>query len=389
MQAKFGHILALGAITLALTGAATAQAQSAQPPIKLGVLLATSGVGASTGLGILEGVKLAVEEINAAGGIKGRKVEFLLRDTQIKPDVAVAVAKELLAKEGVKIFIGPATSGESLAVSELAKNEKVVNIAPTAKAESLTGPNLHDYIFQLPATTDVDGVRLVRLMKEIGTRSVCFVGFDYAYTTDLFKSIKANIGDIKDAGNYLVPVTATDYNTMVSQLAANSCDTIMGTMFGGGFIAFMKQAAPFGITKSKKIIWGASLGEYSVAQTLKGDMPEGMWASGGDAWYINLNDTHKKFHDSLAKMLGRPDSSMWALTGYNAVNFAKAAIEKAGTDQPQAVAKALKGLTIQSPLGELTIDAKTHRVAAPEIYGQIKAVPGSDVKRLTNPRLVR
>lgn len=389
VQSSFRKILALGAITLALTGGATAHAQSAQPPIKLGVLVATSGVAAALGSGILEGVKLATDEINAGGGIKGRKVEFLVRDTQVKPDIAVAVAKELLAKEGVRILIGPTISGESLAVSELAKNEKVVNIAPSAKAESLTGPNLHDFIFQLAATTDVDGVRLARLMKEVGTKSACFVGFDIAYTTDLFKSIKANIGDVKETGSYLVPLTATDYNTVVSQLMANSCDTIVGTMFGGGFVAFMKQAAPFGLAKSKKIIWGASLGEYTLAQTLKGDMPEGMWAAGADAWYVNLTDAHKKFHESLAKIVGRQDTSMYALTGYNAVYFAKAAIEKAGTDEPNAVAKALKGLTIQSPLGELTINPKTHRASSPEIYGQIRSVPGSDVKRLTDYRLVR
>ncbi len=388
MQKRFAKVLSVISSVAAATMGGGAFAQG-QPPIKLGVLLATSGVGASTGLGILEGVKLAVEQINAAGGIKGRKVEILLRDTQVKPDVAVAAAKELLTKEGVKIFIGPATSGEALAVSELAKNEKVVDIGPSAKTEALTGANLHDYIFQLPATTDIDGARFAKLMKEIGSKSVCFVGFDYAYTTDFFKAIRANLGDIKDSGNYLVPITTTDYNALISQLAANSCDTVVGTMWGGGFVAFMKQAQPFGVFQSKKVIWGSSLGEYSIAQTLKGDMPEGMWASGGDAWYINLTDSQKKFHADLAKMLGKPESSMWALTGYNSVNFAKAAIEKAGTDQPQAVAAALVGLTIKSPLGDLTIDPKTHRVSAPEFYGQIKSVPGSDVKRMTNPRLIR
>jgi len=385
----FKKILAPGAITLALAGGAPAYAQSAQPPVKLGILLTTSGVGAALGTGMLEGIKLAVDEINAGGGIKGRKVELIVRDTQFKPDVAVAAAKELLTKEGVRILIGPIASGESLAVSELAKNERMVTILPLARAESLTGPNAHDFVVQLTATTDVEGLRMARLMKDIGSKSACFVGFDYAYTTDLFKSIKANIGDIKDAGTYLVPLTASDYNAMVSQLMANSCDTVVGTLFGGGFVAFAKQAAPFGLAKSKKMVWGGSLGEYAVAQTLKGDMPEGLWVSAYDAWYINLTDAHKKFHETLAKSVGKQETGMPAVSGYNAVNFVKAVIEKAGTDEPNAMAKALKGLTIQSPLGELTIDPKTQRVTSPEIYGQVNAVPGSDVKRMTGYRLVR
>jgi branched-chain amino acid transport system substrate-binding protein len=386
VKRRYKNLLAAGTLASALTCATAAFAQAT---IKLGVLLPVSGGAASVGLGIQDGIKLAVEEINAAGGVSGKKLEYLVRDTQLKPDLASAAAKELLTKEGVRIFIGPATSGESLAVSEFAKNEKVVNIAPSATTESLTSTNLHDYIFQLPTTTDLDGVRNAQLLNEIGAKSVCFAGYDYAYTTDFFKAVRANLGDVKDAGNFLVPLGTTDYSTMVTQLVSSSCDTILGTVWGGGFIAFVKQASPFGLFKNKKLIWGANMGEYAVAVTLKADFPEGMWASASDVWYVEYSDAHKKFQTSLAKLQGRKETGMWPITGYNAVYFAKAAIEKAGSADPTAIAAAMKGLTIASPLGDLTIDAKTHRANSPQFFGQIATVKGSDVKQMTNVRLVK
>ena len=380
------HRAAASALALALIGVPAAHGQTT---IKLGVLLPVSGGAASVGLGIQDGIKLAVEEINAAGGVGGKRLEILVRDTQLKPDIASASAKELLTKEGVKIFVGPATSGESLAVSEFAKIEKVVNISPSAKTESLTTVNLHDYIFQLAPPTDVDGVRTAKLLKEIGAKNVCFSGYDYADTADLFKSVRANLGDIKDAGNFLVPLGATDYSATVTQLVSNSCDTILGTMWGGGFISFIKQGTPFGLFKNKKLVWGSNLGEYAVATALKGDFPEGVWAAASDVWYDEGTEAHKKFQIGLAKMQGKKETGMWPITGYNAVYFVKAAIEKAGSAEPAAVAAALKGLTIQSPLGPLTIDPKSNRANSPEYYGQIVTVPGSDVKRMANPRLVR
>lgn len=380
-------------VKLACVGAllaATSFTAHAEDPIKIGVILPISGGAAYVGQGIGDGVRLAVQEINDAGGVKGRKLEILLRDEQLKPDVSLAAAKELISKEGVKLFIGPATSATGLAVSELAKEEKVVNISPSAKTEAITGAKLHDYIFQLAPTTDVDGPRAVEVLKGMGAKNLCFTGFDYAYTQDWFKAIRANMGsDLTDAGEFLVPLNATDYSTVITQLIANSCDTVVGTMYGGGFISFVKQATPFGLFTAKKTLWGSNTGDYAVAKALGADFPDGMWASSADVWYYDGSDAHKKYQEGLAKLQGRKETDMWPITGYNAVKFLAAAIEKAGTDEPKAVRDALEGLTIDSPLGQLTIDPKTHRASSPEFYGQIKSVDGDPAKRLVDMKLVQ
>jgi len=77
----------------------------------------------------------------------------------------------------------------------------------------------------------------------------------------------------------------TDFNTTISKLIADPCDAMVGSIFGGSFISFAKQASPFGLFKSKKLVWGSQMGDYTMAATLKGDFPEGLWSSSVDLWY--------------------------------------------------------------------------------------------------------
>ncbi|MCC0056172.1 MAG: ABC transporter substrate-binding protein [Rhodobiaceae bacterium] len=383
---KLGLASSLAALALAFVTGSDARAAD---PIKLGVIMPTSGGVAALGNSLTDGIKLAVEEINAAGGVNGSMLEIVARDSQAKPDIASAAAKELISKEGVKVIIGPLLSGTGLAVSEVAKQEKIVNFAPSSKTEALTAEKLHKYIFQLAATTDVDAKRFSDLLNKIGAKKVCLVGFDYAYTTDLHRGIQANLNGFEITKEYLVKLGSTDYNTLISELLADPCDTIMGSIFGGGFVAFAKQGAPFGLFKNKKLVWGAQIGNYETLAALKGDFPEGLWTQAADLWYYEGSEAHKNYLAALAKLQGRKETDMWPITGYGAVKFIAAAMQKAGSTDPDKVAEALEGLSIEGPLGTLTMDAKTHRANAPEFYGQVATVPGTDVKQMTKIEIVR
>ncbi|SEI13230.1 ABC transporter substrate-binding protein [Paracoccus alkenifer] len=382
---------AMKSCAIALGAAAMATVAMAEDgPIKVGVILPMSGGSAYVGEGIFTGVELAVKQVNEAGGVLGRPLEILLRDEQLRPDVSTAAMRELITLEGVQHFIGPATSATSLANSQIAREEKVVNISPSAKTEALTaGENLHDYIFQLAPTTDVDGVRTVEVLKGIGTESICFTGFDYAYTHDWFAAVRANMGDIREAGAFLVPMNATDFSATITQLLSADCDTVIGTQFGGSFIAFIKQATPFGLFDSKTVLWGSNTGDHAVAAALGAELPAGLWASAADVWYYEGLESHAAYQEALADFQGRKETDMWPITGYNAVKFLAAAIDTAGTTDPTEVAAALDGLTIQTPLGEITIDPETNRANSPEFYGRFEPQDGSNAARMTDLRLVR
>ena len=374
---------------IAILATTWTSAASAAETIKLGVIMPVSGGAAFVGNAVVDGIKLAVDEINAAGGIGGKKLEYVVRDSQAKPDVSVAAAKELITSEKVDVLVGPATSGAALAVSEVAKAEKIVNLSPTANASSLTDEKLHKYIFQFASTSDADAPRMIAVLQKLGAKKLCFAGYDYAGWLDVYKAIKANLpADIEETNHYLVKLGNTDYSTLISQLMADPCDTIMGYIWGGGFIAFAKQAGPFGLFNSKKMLAGGNVGDYSTLSALKETFPEGVWAYAQDLWYYNDIPELAAYHEALAKLQGREDTGMFAICGYVAVKALAAGIEKAGSADADKLAEALEGLTVATPLGELTMDAKKHRFSLPAFYGPITTHEGSDIKRMNPVELI-
>jgi len=366
--------VAAGALAVGLLGWTAA---GAAKPFKIGVLMPMSGGGASYGVPAVDGVKLAIQEINAAGGVNGAPVEFVVRDSKLKPSVAVAAAKELITKEGVDVLLGAISSGVTLAISEVAKQEHVVLFAPVAKTTKLTSDKLHKYVFQGSANSDVEASAIAKVTKKIGARKICATGFDYAYSHDLFAALKRALPKgVKISNSFLVKLGTTDYNALTSQLIASDCDTVVGVIWGGGFISFIKQATPFGLFKKKKFIWGAEVGSTEMAGKLGANFPNGMWANAYDLWYYNPTPQIKAYHKALAKLEGTRETNMWPITTYIGVKFLAAAANKAGSSNADALVTALEGLTIDTPFGARTLDAKTHRANTGELWGSFGVLKG-------------
>jgi ABC-type branched-subunit amino acid transport system substrate-binding protein len=377
--------------TVAALAAAFAQPALAQPkPIRIGFLNLLSGAAAELGAGMAPGVNLAVDEINAAGGVNGRKIEVIVRDEQLKPDVAVGMARELITAEKVDVLMGPLGSNTALAVSEVAKEAKILNFSPSASADDITGAKGHKYIFQLSSTSESDARRFAPLFTKVGAKKVCLTGFDYAYSTDLFTQLRKVLpADVQITREYLLKLGTTDYNTLISQLMADPCDTIMNMFYSGGFIALVKQAEPFGLFKTKKVISGGNNGDYNIAEALKEKFPEGLYSFSNDLWYVDSTPELKRYHETMAKMTGRKDFHAFGLYGYMSIQFIAEAIRKAGTTDGDKLVAAMEGLTVNTPMGPITMDAKTHRASKPAFFGPIVTVPGSDIKRMQPAVLTR
>ena len=133
-------------------------AATAADTIKIGFPMPLSGPTAVYGVPVTKGAEMAVADINAKGGVLGRKLELLSRDSKANADEAVRLARELIIKDNVDFLSGTLTSAEAPAVSTIAKENKVVFVAPTAKTTLLTAPqNLHPYIFRIASNTDDRG----------------------------------------------------------------------------------------------------------------------------------------------------------------------------------------------------------------------------------------
>ena len=142
-------------LALALAAPLTADAQK---PIKVGFPMILSGPGALFGEPALKGAQMYVDELNAKGGVLGRKIELLPRDTKGNADEAVRVSRELILRKNVDFLVGTLTSAEGPAVSVVAKESKIVFIAPIPKTDQLTAPDkLHPYVFRVASTTTIEG----------------------------------------------------------------------------------------------------------------------------------------------------------------------------------------------------------------------------------------
>ena len=353
----------------------------AQDTIKIGFPMPLSGPASVYGVPITKGAEMAVQEINASGGILGKKVELLTRDSKASADEAVRLARELIIKNGVDFLSGTLTSAEAPAVSTIAKENKIVFVAPTAKTIQLTAPaNLHPYIFRLASNTDIDGrtgASIVAQWKDV--KRVATIAPDYAYGRDavgaFVEFIKKARPDIEIVDQQWPKLGQSDFTPFITAQMGKKPDAVFCDVFGGDFVTLAKQATPLGYFKAinNRLVDGGEVGTTDAAIALGKDYPYGIWSDAYDPviWPDNEPAAHKAYIDRLKTFTKQEYASGWAIMGYASILALKAGIEKAKSTKSADVAKAMLGLTFDTPIGSLTFDAKTHETSMGEFWGQM------------------
>ena len=356
-------------------------AAAAEGPIKIGYPMPLSGPASVYGVPITKGAEMAVQEINAGGGIMGRKVELLTRDSKASADEAVRLARELIIKNGVDFLSGTLTSAEAPAVSTIAKENKIVFVAPTAKTIQLTAPaNLHPYIFRLASNTDIDGrtgASIIAQWKDV--KRVATIAPDYAYGRDAVGAavefLKKARPDIEIVDQQWPKLGQADFTPFITAQMSKKPDAVFCSVFGGDFVTLVKQATPLGYFKmiNNRLADGGEVGTTDAAEALGKDYPYGIWSDAYDPviWPGNEPAAHKAYIDRLKAFTKDKYGSGWAIMGYASIMALKAGIEKAKSTKSADVAKAMLGLSFDTPIGKLTFDAKTHETAMGEYWGQM------------------
>lgn len=348
--------------------------------IKIGVLYPTSGGGAIYGGPAMQGHDLAVEEINAAGGANGVEVVTVARDSKLNPAAAAAAAKELITKEGVNVLIGGLASSVGLAISEVARQEKVIYIATIPKSIKITREKLHPYVFRTASNTDFEGDALAQMVKQVDGKKICDVQLDYAYGHDLadgfMKALPSHAPDAEIVLTLRPKLGATDFNAYVTQIMGSGCDTVVSGLWGNHFVNLAKQGAPFGLFNQVTYISGGEIASHEIAGKMGADYPDNVVSNTYELWYHSPTEAHKKFQARLAEKAGTEETAMWPMLAYNGVMFYRAAVEKAGSTDADKVVEALRGLTIDTPVGPLTINAKDHQANTGQFWGPMKKQAG-------------
>ena len=373
-------------------------AASAADTIKIGFPIPLSGVGAVYGKPILAGAQMAVAEINANGGVLGKKLEILARDSKANADEAVRVSRELIIKDGVDFLVGTLTSAEAPAVSTVAKENKIVFIAPASKSTILTDPqHIHPYIFRVASNTDVEGLAGATSMARWNdVKTVATIAPDYAYGRDsiaaFITALKKLRPDIQIVDQEWPKLGEPDFTAFITAQMGKKPDAIYCSLFAGDFVTFTKQATPLGYFKAIKnrLIDGGEIGTPDEAQALGSDYPYGIIGDSYDPvlWSGNEPPAHKKFIEDLKTFTHAQYASGWSIVGYQSIYALAAGIKKAGSTGSDAVAKALLGLTWDTPVGERTFSVKSHETFAPEYWGEMVKEAAYPFAVIKNPELL-
>jgi len=352
-------------------------AAEAQKPIKVGYPMILSGPGALFGDPALKGAQMYVEELNAKGGVLGRKIELLPRDTKGDANEAVRVSRELILKENVDFLVGTLTSAEGPAVSVVAKENKIVFIAPIPKTDQLTAADkLHPYVFRVAANTTMEGRSAAEIMAKWPVTKIATISPDYAYGQDVTKAFVEYIKKIKPSVQIVdqqwPKLGEADYTPFINAQLAKKPEAVFSSLWGGHFVTFAKQAKPLGYFDAIKYNMLAA-GEGASPESTKSmgaDYPVGIWGNSYDAFYWGETPAHRDYIARLSKYTKDDYPSSWAIQGYIGMAFLAEGIKKAGSTDSEKVSKALLGITIDTPIGPQTIREKDHQANRGQLYGK-------------------
>ncbi|HET8995162.1 MAG TPA: ABC transporter substrate-binding protein [Acetobacteraceae bacterium] len=385
------HALAAMAFALAMPAATYAK-----EPIKIGFPIPLSGPTAVYGVPILKGAELAVADINAAGGVLGRKLELLPRDSKANPAEAVRLARELIVRNGVQFLAGTLTSAEAPAVSTIAKENHVVFDTPSAKTSALTdAAHIHPYVFRSASNTTMEGqAGAIIMARWKDVKTVATVAPDYAYGHDAVAAFVAKLKqlrpDITIVDQQWPKLGESNFTPFITAQMSKHPDAVYCDEFAGDFISFVKQGAPLGYFKAvhNRVITGGEVGSVDVTQSLGSSFPFGIWANTYDpvVWHgPNQPAAEKVFDAKVAKAMGTKYASSWAIQGYVVIEAIAQGIAKAGTTDDAKVAAVMAGMTYQTPLGPRTFNSKTHDADAGEYWGEMTQDPSVPFAVIKNP----
>jgi len=354
---------------------------AAQGTIKIGFPMILSGPGALFGEPTVKGAQMLVDEVNAKGGVTGKKLQLVVRDTKGNADEAVRVTRELILKENVDFVVGTLTSAEGPAVSPIAKENKIVFIAPITKTDQLTAPkNLHPYVFRTAATTTTEGRSAAEVMaKWKHVKTVGTISYDYAYGQDVTKSFVEHLKklrpDIQIVDQQWPKLGEQEYTPFINAQMGKKPDAIFSSLWGGGFVTYAKQAKPVGLFDAVKynFVAAGEAGSVESAKAMGQDYPYGIWANSYDVFnWDNGPKSHKDYIARIKAYTKEEVPSSWPLVGYMAMQSLVAAIEKAKSTDSEKVSAAMRGISWDSPIGKQTIRAKDHNANRGQFWGKMQ-----------------
>ena len=382
-QKSLAVVLALG-VGLMIAGFGFA----ADKPVKIGFVYIMSGPFATYGQFAKQGAELAIDEINKAGGINGRKVEALFEDDTGKPDVGIRVIRKLVYENGVDIVMGIDSSGVASAVAPVMKELKTPLIITHAAVPDVTGATCNRYTFRVSLNINQNIAMASTIAAGMKAKTWTTAGPDYSFGHQSWEYFQKYLSKKKPDAVFLPtadvafpPSATTDFSAYVTKIMNSKADGVLISLWGGNLIDFVRQAGDMGFFDGKREILLTLGAATEVLYALKEKMPEGIWV--GTRYWFQANDTpiNKAFVDAYLKRFNVYPSYN-AHGAYGAVKAYAAAAGKAKSVDKEKIVDALEGLSIELPVGKIFIRPEDHQAVTDGVWGKTAADPQMPIRVL-------
>jgi branched-chain amino acid transport system substrate-binding protein len=327
-----------------------------------------------------KGMELAVDEINAAGGINGKKLELITRDDNANPGDAVRAAEELLSREQVDVLMGTFLSHVGLAVTDFAKQKKTFFLAGEPLTDKIVWEDGNKYTYRLRPSTYMQVAMLVPEAVKMNKKrwAVVYPNYEYGQSAvaTFKKLMKAAQPDIEFVAEQAPPLGKVDAGSVVQALADAKPDAIFNVLFGADLAKFVREGNTRGLFKDREVV-SMLTGEPEYLEPLKNEAPNG-WVVTGYPWYGIDIPEHKAFLAAYqAKWKDHP--YLGSIVGYSAIKSLAAGIKKAGSTKTDAMVQAFSGLEVDTPFGKITYRPIDHQSTMGGFVGRTKNVDGKGV----------
>jgi len=361
---RLGIATALASAALGLPVCAMAQDASV---IRIGVVTPLSGTYAGIGQQVKWGLDLAAAQLNASGGILGRKLELIYEDEEANPAVAVQKAEKLFQVSKVDFLTGTVNSGSTLAVGQVAERNGRLMATTVSFADSITGDKCSPNVFRVNARAGMQSAALADWMASTRPNAnVFYLGPDYEMgrsTVAAFKSAAEGKG-AKTAGEVFAPLDNKDYSPFFGQIRAARPTVIYTSVAGNDTVRLFNQMSEFGVSNNIQIV-GASGTVTSQNLPAIGKAANGFVTGVGYSPLLDSPENKKFIADFQAAAKTQPD--LYGADSYGVLFFYKAAVEKAKSTDTDKVREAMRGLQWATPQGMKTMRAGDHQ-AMQEMY---------------------
>ena len=365
----------MGAAALALTPVASFAAD----PIKIGEINHYKRMAAFAEP-YKNGIELALEEINAAGGVLGRPLEFIYRDDQGKPSEAVKIAEELMTRDGAVMITGTILSNVGLAISSLAAEKGYVYLASEPLADSITWASGNAYTFRLRSSTYMQAAMLAEEAAKTGAKRYATIAPNYAYGKDAVAAFKENLLRLQPDAEFVAEqwpaLFKIDAGAEVQALERAKPDAIYNVTFGPDLAKLVREGGDRGLFQNRTVL-GLLSGEPEYLDPLGAEAPEG-WIVTGYPWYAITDGPGKTFVDAYqARWNDYP--RLGSIVGYMTAQSIAAVLAKAGSTETDAIRAAFKGLNVDTPMGQITYRAIDHQSTMGAYVGRTTVQDGKGV----------